>query len=322
MLLLFLFLNLVAITLTLKLQTCSDLVKHPVISPKQEQINESLRKEKAQTRKKFKFPPTFSKEDSTLAAHIYTYTPLPLPGDILVDKKKDMVNFLTADIGSASHSAEEIEYDSPQVLAAARNTIPAAIHNRKSQVLIGPILVQVVLVIDITRSKLSLLDAIKADPNFPQGSNTNVFEGSQRVARRDIVRLPGSSVSNDGDEDDHEDNTNNTNNNNNNEVSENGVPTTTFKTPAKAIHKLILQDTNGMLVYAIELQKLNFLSMTTPLGSKLILNRVKFSRGVALLDPSNTTFLGGHIPHLVESTKQQLITYLKQDLEGASSSAN
>lgn len=63
-------------------------MKHPVISPKQEQINESLRKEKVQTRKKFKFPPTFSKEDSTLAAHIYTYTPLPLPGDILVDKKK------------------------------------------------------------------------------------------------------------------------------------------------------------------------------------------------------------------------------------------
>jgi hypothetical protein len=237
-----------------------------------------------------------------------------------------MVNFLTADIASSSSSStEEIEYDNSQALAAASNTIPTAIQSRKSQVLIGPILVQVILVIDITRSKLALLDAIKADPNFPEGSNTNVFEGSQRVARRAIVRLPGSSVSNDGDEDDDEESTNNSTNNNNknsNESAENGVPTTTFKTPAKAIHKIILQDTNGMLVYAIELQKLNFLSMTTPLGSKLILNRVKFARGVALLDSSNTIFLGGHIPHLVESTKQQLITYLKQNLEEALSSNN
>lgn len=225
-----------------------------------------------------------------------------------------MVNFLTADI--ALSSSEDIEYDNPQALAASNNTIPVAIQNRKSQVLIGPILVQLILVVDITRSKLSLLDAIKADPNFPQSSNNNVFEGQQRVARRAIVRLPGSSTGNNLDENDDEDNVNNTSNIS--PSTENGVVTTAFKTPAKASHKIILQDTNGFLVYGIELQKLSFLSMTTPLGSKLILNRVKFSRGVALLDPSNTTFLGGQVLHLVESTKQQLIAFLKQELEDAS----
>lgn len=226
-----------------------------------------------------------------------------------------MVNFLTADIASSS-SPENIEYDNSQALAASNNTIPVAIQNRKSQVLIGPILVQLILVVDITRSKLSLLDAIKTDPNFPQSSTNNVFEGQQRVARRAIVRLPGSSTGNNLDENDDEDNVNSASNLSSS--TENSVATTAFKTPAKASHKIILQDTNGFLVYGIELQKLSFLSMTTPLGSKLILNRVKFSRGVALLDPTNTTFLGGQIPHLVESTKQQLIAFLKQELEDTS----
>lgn len=49
-----------------------------------------------------------------------------------------------------------------------------------------------------------------------------------------------------------------------------------FKTPAKAMHKVILQDTKGTMVYGIELQRLPYLSMTTPLGTKVSSDESKF----------------------------------------------
>lgn len=160
-----------------------------------------------------------------------------------------MTDFLNADITEAG-----LTYDTPLLLQGSQNKITTDIHDSKSRILVGPILVQLLLVYEISRSKLALLDAIKSDPDFPK-LNEQTTENRSLVngSRRNIIRLPGTA----------------------NEDSEDGdqistIPTTTsFTTPPKVIHKVVLQDTNGLLVYGMELKRLNFLSMNTPLGSKV-----------------------------------------------------
>lgn len=208
-----------------------------------------------------------------------------------------MSNYLESDITSPSSTlnfgttTSSSTNNNPQISLGHSNSIPTAIYNRKTQVLIGPILVQIVLVLDISRSKLSLLDAIKADRNFPVPPRSSGNDGVEeplttrnRRSTRRIIRLPP--PMNETENDNGDGMGSQFGNGNQLQLqppggsssssvitpaassSSNGL-TTEFKTPYKSIHKVILQDSKGTLVYGIELQKLPFLSMTTPLGSKV-----------------------------------------------------
>lgn len=180
-----------------------------------------------------------------------------------------MPNFLEADLTESS----QLDFgNNSQAAAGFRNTIPTAIYNRKTQVLVGPILVQVILVLDISRSKLSLLDAIKADPDFPQQEQSSSSRSQQHVgteatrnrrSTRVIIRLPGTQDESTTDDNDGAENLQQTSSKSSEGQS------IAFKITAKSMHKVILQDVKGTLIYGIELQKLPFLSMTTPLGSKV-----------------------------------------------------
>lgn len=182
-----------------------------------------------------------------------------------------MPNFLESDLTESS----QLDFgNNSQAAAGFRNTIPTAIYNRKTQVLVGPILVQVILVLDISRSKLSLLDAIKADPDFPQQEQSSSSRLQQhnvgteatrnRRSTRVIIRLPGTQDESIADDNDGAENLQQTSSKSSSEGQ-----SIAFKTTAKSMHKVILQDLKGTLIYGIELQKLPFLSMTTPLGSKV-----------------------------------------------------
>lgn len=93
---------------------------------------------------------------------------------------------------------------------------------------------------------------------------------------------------------------------------------------ATSLFKLTLQDGEGALFYAIELDKLNFLSSKNtkhgfpiPLGAKLLVKKgVEVSHNCLLLKPQDVSYLGGvvtewnvdlvkkHIQHLRERLQQ------------------
>ncbi|EPS26931.1 hypothetical protein POX_g08771 [Penicillium oxalicum] len=64
-------------------------------------------------------------------------------------------------------------------------------------------------------------------------------------------------------------------------------------------HRLILQDVNGTKVAAIEVQRIEGISLEKlPIGAKLLLCNVDVARGMILLDPRSCTILGGKIDSL------------------------
>lgn len=164
---------------------------------------------------------------------------------------------ITAELGSLDFAGNS------QAAIGHTNSVPTAIFDRKSQTLVPPLLVQIVLVIDISKSRHSLLDAIKGDIYFPgQRQVEETGAPSNTRSTRRIIRP----TTLDGGDDEHESGTQ--------QAAEarqhsSHSESTTFKISPKSMHKVIFQDAKGMLFYGIELQKLSFLSMKTPLGSKV-----------------------------------------------------
>lgn len=165
---------------------------------------------------------------------------------------------ITADAGSLDFAGNS------QAAIGHTNSVPTAIFDRKAQTLVPPLLVQIILVIDISKSKHSLLDAIKGDIYFPGQRQVEETGGpSNTRSTRRIIR-PTTLDGGGGDE--YEGNTQ--------QAAEarqqsTNPESTAFKISPKSMHKVIFQDAKGTLFYGIELQKLSFLSMKTPLGSKV-----------------------------------------------------
>ncbi|MCJ1375828.1 hypothetical protein MMC20_007065 [Loxospora ochrophaea] len=80
-------------------------------------------------------------------------------------------------------------------------------------------------------------------------------------------------------------------------------------------HKLLLQDTKGLLVYAIELRGVHGIGLGMSIGSKLTLKNALIARGVVLLEPATTTLLGGKIESLHKTWKEERKARLKAALE-------
>ncbi|RPB05148.1 hypothetical protein L873DRAFT_1663444 [Choiromyces venosus 120613-1] len=75
-------------------------------------------------------------------------------------------------------------------------------------------------------------------------------------------------------------------------------------------HKLLMEDAGGRRVYGIELQDVQGIKVDMPMGTKIVLKNVTVARGVLLLTPANTVFLGGK----VEALNQQYLANRKQVL--------
>lgn len=219
-----------------------------------------------------------------------------------------MTFYLDADI---SKTNIELDFSGcPDIeMAWKKNSLPESLFERKTQVVTCVLLVQVLLIIDISKSKNSIKDALKVLPphvkelsklekEVGKNSNSPGFQSSRSIIRIQEIENTMENVSENSDEIDEADMM---------KQSLILLPNT------NSLHKLILQDSRGNIFYGIEMKRLPFLSMTMPLGSKLLLENVKFQRGVALLDCSNVRFLGGHVKQMNRNSRSTLEKYVTEN---------
>ena len=140
----------------------------------------------------------------------------------------------------------------------------------------GPIIVQVLEIEDMSKSRWEQIEAIEA------------LERGEGTKGREIIRVAARE-----------------------EGDEVNAGTITGGGP----HKLLLQDSKGITVYGIELVDIKGLSLSMSIGSKMALKNVAVARGVLLLEPATTTLLGGKIENLHESWKANRKTRLKAAIE-------
>lgn len=142
----------------------------------------------------------------------------------------------------------------------------------------GPVLVQIVDILNITASRSALLDSLEEK------------DDNDRV--RKIIRTVDDSDLNGTTESTGANGTNGGNGaygtNGTNGTAGGGVI-------KKGTHSITVQDAKGTLMKAIEVSDLSWLSMDTPLGSKVILKDCPVSHGVLMLKPLHCRFLGGNM---------------------------
>ncbi|MCJ1407219.1 hypothetical protein MMC19_001290 [Ptychographa xylographoides] len=155
---------------------------------------------------------------------------------------------------------------------------PADILNAdiKERHLEGPIVLQVIDIEDMSKSRWEQVEAIEA------------LERGEGTKGREIIRVVATE---DGD-------------NPNTAANKGGGP-----------HKLLVQDTRGVRLYGIELKTVNGISLGMSLGSKMVLKNVAVSRGVIMLEPTTTTLLGGKIESLHKDWKANRKAHLKAAIE-------
>jgi len=80
-------------------------------------------------------------------------------------------------------------------------------------------------------------------------------------------------------------------------------PQTISQSQSSGPHKLLLQDISGQRVYGFEVSPVPNVNLNISIGCKLVLRDVIVTRGVLLLDPKLTTFVGGKIEELHNTWK-------------------
>ena len=146
----------------------------------------------------------------------------------------------------------------------------------KERRLPGPVVVQVLTVDDMSKSRWEQIEAIEA------------LERGEGTKGREIIRV----VPN---EDEDGANTG---------VQKGGGP-----------HKLLLQDAQGSRIYGIELKHIEGVGLGMNIGSKLVLRDVLVARGVLLLEPDTTSLLGGKIETQHKAWKENRKADLKAAIE-------
>lgn len=138
----------------------------------------------------------------------------------------------------------------------------------------GPLLVQVLDIEDIGRSRWSQVEAIEAQ------------ERGETTKGREVIRV----------------------------VPDENGPDDASQNEAKSSgpHKLLLQDANGMHVYAMELTPIKGVGVQMPIGAKLILKDFVVARGVLLLEPSNVDMLGGKVDAWDKKWREDRKTLLQE----------
>ncbi|KAK6340909.1 hypothetical protein TWF696_009222 [Orbilia brochopaga] len=162
------------------------------------------------------------------------------------------------------------------------NTFPSSIHDvhATNLQLKGPIAVQIVDIEDIGHSKLSQLEALEA------------AERGEKTKGKEVIRVVP------GEEDDTD-------------------PDNLGLTGVGGPHKLTLDDANGSRVYAFEFKPINGVSIGMNIGTKLVLRDVRVARGVLMLQPANTTLVGGKVEELHKKWREERKGKLKAAIEAA-----
>ena len=155
---------------------------------------------------------------------------------------------------------------------------PTDIHNAtiKERRLPGPIVVQVLDIEDMSKSRWEQIEAIEA------------LERGEGAKGREIIRVV---------------------------PTEDGDDANVCSTQSGGPHKLLLQDTKGVKAYGIELRDVEGVSLSMNIGSKLVLKNVAVARGVILLEPSTSSLLGGKIETLHKDWKETRKAQLKAAIE-------
>ncbi|KAL3230138.1 RecQ-mediated genome instability protein 1 [Nakaseomyces bracarensis] len=159
--------------------------------------------------------------------------------------------------------------------------------DRKMVIVDRDMLFQVMMIENVSKSKLSQVDDMK----------TNLDPKNQRVDRLKTSNIPSKSykVINEVNIDDGQDaNTDMTNN----------------FAAQKTVYKLAIQSRSGKIFFAINLKPINWAS--SALGAKIIIRKgAIFNRGMFLLNENDVMFLGGMIRSWNEDKDFKVMDYLE-----------
>ena len=140
----------------------------------------------------------------------------------------------------------------------------------------GTIIVQVLGVEDIGKSRWEQIEAIEA------------IERGEGTKGREIIRVTAS---------------------NDDDGSEGSVA------PKGGVHKLHLQDAAGDQVYGLELKSVDGVGLGMSIGCKIMLKDTTVARGMVMMEPRNTTVIGGKIEPLHKAWKETRKVELKRGIE-------
>ncbi|KAL8695400.1 MAG: hypothetical protein Q9218_000159 [Villophora microphyllina] len=166
------------------------------------------------------------------------------------------------------------------LMVDASHCLPSDVHNvnTKERRLQGPIVLQLVGIEDMSKSRWEQIEAIEA------------LERGEGTKGREIIRVTAT-------EEDDDSGTN---------VNKGGGP-----------HKLSLQDARGTRVYGIELKDIQGVGLGMSIGCKMVLRNAAVARGMVLIEPENTTLIGGKIEVLHKAWKENRKTELKAAIEAS-----
>jgi RecQ-mediated genome instability protein 1 len=169
---------------------------------------------------------------------------------ILALQKTALFRLLAADITTAVQS-------SPSTTFSPGIADPAI----KEQWLPGPVVVQVLDVEDIGRSRWSQVEALEAQERGETTKGREVVRvlPEEGTAGPDAPQAPGAQAKSAGP------------------------------------HKLLLQDAKGTKAYALELKNVQGVDVAMSIGTKLVLKDVSVARGVIMLEPRCVEVLGGKV---------------------------
>jgi RecQ-mediated genome instability protein 1 len=163
----------------------------------------------------------------------------------------------------------------------------------------GPIPVQVLDIEDIGTSLWSQVEAIER------------VERGEAIRGREIVRTVNVGDDNEGLE-----------TGSSNTTGAAGAPSASGSSGAGP-HRLILQDANGTNAVAIEMQRIEGISLEKlPIGAKILLRNAIVARGMVLLDPNCSTLLGGKIEALDKRWKEERKARLLQRIDSMGENTN
>ena len=135
----------------------------------------------------------------------------------------------------------------------------------QERTLSGEIVVQVLGVEDISRSRWENIEAIEA------------IERGEGRKGREIIRVVPTE---------------------NDDGPQGGVQ------KGGGVHKLILQDARGAVVYGLELKPVEGVGLGMNIGCKMMLKDAVMARGLVMLEPKSTIIIGGKIEALHKAWKE------------------
>ncbi|EAA29355.1 hypothetical protein GE21DRAFT_9680 [Neurospora crassa] len=169
----------------------------------------------------------------------------------------------------------------------------------KDQTLPQDVLVQVLDIVNLSRSKWEVVEELES------------IERGEQTRGREVIRLP--TTSNSSDPNDPNDGVDMGDGGTQTQAAQQQAATAQAQQQAQqakdrknATHKITLQDCSGQRLYALELKRIEEIAVPqfvngkmvggTPIGCKLLLRKgTKVARGVVLLEPGRVKVLGGRV---------------------------